>query len=736
MSIFPKYQPIQFEQYLPNECRAEEYDYQSIYEQGDYATFQVIVGPCEGTLNVIPNPDFSPDESSVTNWEWTNVGFSQPGPGACKENDGGSASLFKDDLFVIGNAYQMSVTVSSLSGSVQIYNGATLIYTIFTIGVSTFSFNATAESVTISFDDTQDYGCIDSITALAFSANMSFGIIDENGDTAFVADFANNPQYFTFAENTVTIRFRWADIGLSNGCYKIGFADGCTNTNAQFGVFNQGFCSGAAGWTVDNGNLGGEITFDLDGDPLLCTLTVDNDPITVGAIASITNNVTELAIGMCYEITISSITTGGDGVVTVYCGTATEVIDLQVVSFPYTFQLTCTGTNEFKIEFDMETSNLILIEGGFSMTLCDPADYEFDYMSQSFKLADEHTCSHLISLTCNDNALNYVFLGSGFEPSFRIVSEIYNSTPEEIRESYHDNVGMKKVYFGEYRKHLFFVAEHMPAWLIDFFPFLCRISDNFYIDGELYFIEGEAQQPEWAEDITNFGVIRIEISPNPQLVRNANINTSECAPSVVNDLTCEGLNDEDTGLTVTQKDSLFFIKQIKTGQTTTYVSGDDGERRNGRGVSFEELTCNNWFDNTDRFTAIDGTQTLVDDLMLDWQTGLMWYVLPFGVVANWTAANSGAEASTQAGYTDWFLPNLNELESLRNMGQSDTMNYAPLSVAATPFANIWTSTTNPNNTAQAYRLTPVEGSANPLAKGSGGVYYMICRYFTKEDLGL
>lgn len=736
MSIFPKYQPIQFEEYLPNECRAEMYDFQSIAEQGDYATFQVTVAPCEGTENIIPNPDFDPSESVEPNWEWTITGgFSTPGSGACKANDGSTASLFKDDLFVIGNAYQISIQLSSLNGSLQIYNGGTLVYTVYTLGVTTFSFIATAESLTLSFDDPENYGCIDSVEAMVFSANMAFGIIDENGDTAFVADFENNPEYFTFVENTVTIRFLWSDLMLANGCYRIGFSDGCTNTNAQFGIFNEGFCSSSAGWIVDNGDLADGITFDVDGDPLECTLNVSNDPVTVNAMGSITSSATELTVGMCYEVTIPSITTGGDGVVTFNLGTTAHNIDLQVVVFPYTFQATCAGNGTFSIGFDMETSNLILMEGGFSLRLCDTADYEFDYMSQSFKLADDHPCTHLISLTCEDNALNYVFVGSGFEPSVRLESEIYNSAPEEIRKAYHDNLGTKKVTYGEYRKHFFFVIEMIPAWLLDFF-YLCRIADNFYIDGDAYFMEGETPSPEWATDITNFATLRTEISEKTQLARNANINTSECAPIALNNATCLELNDEDTGLTVVQKDSLFYLKGTKTGQTTSYEAGDDGERQAGRGVSFGVLSCNNWFGNTNRFTATDGSQTLVDDVMLDWQEQLMWYVLPFGTVATWTLAMSGAEGQSVGGYSDWTLPNIKQLTSLINYGMSDTMNYSPLSISSTPYANIWSSTTNPNATTEAYRINPVNGNVNGLTKATAGVYYIICRHFTKDDLGL
>lgn len=234
----------------------------------------------------------------------------------------------------------------------------------------------------------------------------------------------------------------------------------------------------------------------------------------------------------------------------------------------------------------------------------------------------------------------------------------------------------------------------------------------------------------------NFGLIRLQVSEKTQLTRNANIVTNQCSEGSVQLFSCTSLNDIDTGLTEVQRDGLFLIEQLRSGQTTSYETGDDGERQNGRGTSFLQLSCNNWFGNTNRFTATDGTQTLIDSLMLDWQTGLMWIVTPFGTFADWATAVAAAESASYAGYTDFYLPNINELESLRNLSVSDTMSYSPLGVMSTPYANLWSSSTNPNATTEAYRINPVNGNVNGLAKSTGSVYALFCRKFTREDLGL
>lgn len=727
MSIFPGYQPIQFEQYLPNECRAELYEFMSLAEQTDYATFQVQLEPCEGVENVILDPTFAVPELGP----WTpSGGFSLITGDACKADDGSTGTVIQPDIFVIGQAYQLQIVVASLVGTFQVYNGATLLANVSYVGLNTINFIAVHEDLTISFDNGEAYGCISSANAYPFSPNMAFGIIDENGDTAFVADFASNPSYFTFVGNTVTIRFTWSDIGLSPGCYRIGFADGCDNTNAQFGVFNQSLLNGDLGWDSDVNTLQA-INFNVAGEDTYVEFTA----LGANETGSITNNVTELTIGLCYRITIADASSDADGFIRFYCGTAFFDLDMTIGIYPTSFDITCAGNGDFKIEPHMETATNIKIGLGMTVGLCDQADYVFDYMSQSFKLAHDHPCTHLIQVTCEEDSLDWAYVGTGFEPSVRLISEIYNSQPEELREHYFSNSGTKQVYYGEYRKHFFFVVEMMPAWLFDFFC-NARIADHFYIDGTDYFMEGDALSPEYADGITNFLTFRTEISVKTQMSRNANINNPICEDTEVMDFICTDLMNVDTGLTDIQRDFLFAIQDTKTGQTTSYETGDDGDREDGRGFSFLALTCNNWFGNQNRFTDETGAQTYTNDLVLDWQYQLMWYRLPFGTVATWTLAVSGAEGQTTAGYTDWRLPNIKQLESLVNYGMSDTMNYAPLNISSTPYANIWSSTTNPNATTEAYRINPVNGNVNGLAKATAGVYYVICRPFTKEDLGL
>ncbi|KJU82664.1 secreted protein containing DUF1566 [Candidatus Magnetobacterium bavaricum] len=106
------------------------------------------------------------------------------------------------------------------------------------------------------------------------------------------------------------------------------------------------------------------------------------------------------------------------------------------------------------------------------------------------------------------------------------------------------------------------------------------------------------------------------------------------------------------------------IELPKTGQTTTYVTGDDGTIR--AGVAWP----------SPRFTA--DTNTVTDNL-----TGLMWTKdagTPTvgsctGGTMTWQAALNYVACLNTAnylGHSDWRLPNINELESLLNAEQANT----------------------------------------------------------------
>ncbi len=100
----------------------------------------------------------------------------------------------------------------------------------------------------------------------------------------------------------------------------------------------------------------------------------------------------------------------------------------------------------------------------------------------------------------------------------------------------------------------------------------------------------------------------------------------------------------------------------KTGQTTKYKTGDDGDLEKGYPRTGPRFTNNG-----------DGTIT-------DNATGLMWVQEPGAIGGNFGSAGSPAKmtwnnaideclALSYAGHSDWRLPNAHELNSLTDYGR-------------------------------------------------------------------
>lgn len=135
---------------------------------------------------------------------------------------------------------------------------------------------------------------------------------------------------------------------------------------------------------------------------------------------------------------------------------------------------------------------------------------------------------------------------------------------------------------------------------------------------------------------------------------------------------------------------------MKTGQTTSYRTGDDGDIEAGRATSFTVLASNNPFGNTDRFTDELGGSTYTNSIVIDWSTYngstvLGYYIGSTVVNRTWDAAIDWANALNIASFTSWRLCNINELFNIfRNGVAMGDLNYAPFNLGG---INIWTSTT-------------------------------------------
>lgn len=151
----------------------------------------------------------------------------------------------------------------------------------------------------------------------------------------------------------------------------------------------------------------------------------------------------------------------------------------------------------------------------------------------------------------------------------------------------------------------------------------------------------------------------------------------------------------------------------KTGQTTSYQVGDDGDLQTGANLP------------DPRFTEGAGTSS---NCVTDNLTGLMWLRNP-DYVGSWSSALSYCDvldgANGRGDYTDWRMPNWNELRSLIDASKSD-----PALPAGHPFtgvqsSNYWSSTTVATNTDLAWLVNLSVGSVSGSSKVLSGTSHMV-----------
>ena len=145
----------------------------------------------------------------------------------------------------------------------------------------------------------------------------------------------------------------------------------------------------------------------------------------------------------------------------------------------------------------------------------------------------------------------------------------------------------------------------------------------------------------------------------------------------------------------------------RTGQTTSYDTGDDGAYEAGMPPGPALLN-------------------LGDDTVYDPRTDLQWGLAALGAPTAyaWTDALAACEACTLAGYTDWRPPNRLEMASLINHEEtSNPRFYDPWNTVGPQADRYWSSTTRPGATTYAYYCSTTSGLLSYAAKTT--TYYVL-----------
>lgn len=175
---------------------------------------------------------------------------------------------------------------------------------------------------------------------------------------------------------------------------------------------------------------------------------------------------------------------------------------------------------------------------------------------------------------------------------------------------------------------------------------------------------------------------------------------------------------------------------MKTGQTTSYRTGDDGDIEAGRATDFLTLASNNPFGNTNRFTDELGGTTYTKNIVIDWSTYngtnvLGYYRITPVLDVTWNSAIDLALAFFVVGFTSgWRLPNKKELENIWNGSVTHGYNYSPFNLGTS--LAFWTSTTLIASSGFAYQLQLANFGQMDYAQktSSANMRYLSVRNFT------
>ena len=149
---------------------------------------------------------------------------------------------------------------------------------------------------------------------------------------------------------------------------------------------------------------------------------------------------------------------------------------------------------------------------------------------------------------------------------------------------------------------------------------------------------------------------------------------------------------------------------LKTGQTTSYASNDDGATQRGRLTDFNTIPYLNPYGDNFRFTDELGGQTFTNNIIIDWSTwdgvssvnGYCHSIFSAtSGIQDWTdwMLNSPYTCST---FGDWYVSNISEVWSILNWDLTFNLNGYPFNIPNNSNYRFYMSSTNPSNTAQTW----------------------------------
>lgn len=511
-------QPVQFD-VNPEYCSVGQLQYKQLLDITDTTQVQFEITPCLFNSNNIINGGFT-NESA-----WITTGSFEVDPvnnQACKES-GGIGTLQQYNIFLEGYYYQLEIYVSSANEQMQVWNGATQLGNITGIGNFKFSFQATGDSLSIRSFSTTASACITSISSYQLDDRIIVAILQEDGTFVDSFRFADNPEYFNLSLDKLTVSIVWSDFLAEEdtGCYYLGIADPCINTNGQNGIFNPNMLANgdmdAGGFDVTVGSAAQLVFGDYSyGAFYRATATGATGTVTISDPYS------QFTTGVSYDYAIQFSAVSGSNSANInidFGGTSDN--NVAAVGSLVSGTIVCGAGNAFTITLDPVVTPVVLFIESIIVTLTNDSDFEPDYESVGFKRG-AFDCSVLINSNCNEDGMGFEFEQSLFNPRLRVEGELINPTYPSERVVIEDTRGNRNTIYGERAKSRTLKLDLQPEYILDYLSSL-PIVDNLWIDGVKYSVEEDQLEPDYPNEVVGHGKISMVLLINGDKIYNRNV---------------------------------------------------------------------------------------------------------------------------------------------------------------------------------------------------------------------
>jgi hypothetical protein len=493
-------QPICFSE--DNTCSSDEFNFTQLVDNTDKTQFQLKCDPCISAQQLILSPQFDTSDG----WDLSGLGWVISDGLLCGSTISGYIPCTTS--FDSGY-YKFIFEVYSIDqgATLEIQFDTHLIGSITETGTYEFYAFSGALDRTLKLYVTGLSGsvCLSMVESYQILTNLIVPIYNNLDVYQTEISYSNNPNYFTFVDNSVTVTIDWAALSLSNDCYYLCLLDPCVNHNGQnypANIRDGGFDSSL----VDNWSVGGGVsqvgsTVEFSGLSLISQISVFNSFTSTISISVTVSAISGSLLIKYGDNLIQTITTVG----------IHEISGIPSGDFTLTLTMT-TGTCTID---------------GVEPILVQTSEYVCDASSKLMKLADySNSCTLLINGCNNNNAFGFIFENSDFSPRIRIEAKLKNSKYLNERSIFEDSMGKKGVYYASLRKQKTLAIDLQPEYVHDFLA-LSLGFDNFFIDGKNYFVEDDEYNIQYVQTLDNVGSVLINVSEKVQNIKNKICTSNE-----------------------------------------------------------------------------------------------------------------------------------------------------------------------------------------------------------------